>query len=233
MRKLKAGFLFAATVLTLTACGSTTEKKASTTETSTANKKENETAEGTGKETQGTEQESTMDSRILIAYFSRAGENYKVGYIEKGNTRIIAEMIAEETGGELFEIRPAEPYPEDYDETTEIAQKELREGSRPELAENLEDIGTHDVIYLGFPNWWGDMPMAVYTFLESHDFSGKTIIPFVTHEGSGLSGTESSIADTCSGAEVLEGLAVQGSVAQNSQEEAREAVTGWLGKLGR
>ena len=93
---------------------------------------------------------------------------------------------------------------------------------------NMED---YDVIFLGYPIWWSDMPMAVYTFLESSDFSGKTIIPFCTHEGSGLSSTDSSIAEICTGADVLDGLEMRGSVAQNSQDEALTAVTDWLDKI--
>ena len=169
---------------------------------------------------------------ILIAYFSRAGENYKVGVIEKGNTQLIAEMIAEQTGGDLFHIETVNPYPEDYRECTNVAQQELREQARPELSAAVDHFEDYDVVFLGYPNWWGDMPMAVYTFMERYDFSGKTIVPFATHEGSGLSSTESSIASTCSGAKVLDGLAVRGSVAQNSQEEAKETVVNWLRDAG-
>lgn len=179
-----------------------------------------------------TPEEGVKGSNILVAFFSRAGENYNVGVIEKGNTHIIAEMIAEQTGGDLFQIQTVTPYPEDYQECTDVAQQELRDNARPELAATVENFEDYDTIFLGYPNWWGDMPMAVYTFMESYDFSGKTIVPFATHEGSGLSSTESSIATVCSGAEVLDGLAVRGSVAQNSQSEASEAVVNWLRDTG-
>lgn len=171
-------------------------------------------------------------SRILVTYFSRIGENYSVGYIEKGNTHIIADMIAEQTGGDTFEIRTVAPYPDDYDECTDIAQQERNGNARPELAESLDNLDDYDVIFMGYPIWWGDMPMAIYTFLESYDFSGKTIVPFCTHEGSGLSSTEESIAAACPDAEILDGLSIRGSVAQNSQEEAAEAVTEWLRQAG-
>lgn len=174
-----------------------------------------------------------MDSmKILVAYFSRTGENYSVGYIEKGNTHIVADIIAEQTGGDIFEIRTVTSYPDDYDECTKVAKQEQDENARPELVATVENMDDYDVIFLGFPNWWGDMPMAVYTFLESYDFSGKTIVPFCTHEGSGLSSTENSIADTCPDVEVLEGLAIRGSVAQNSQDEAKKTVLGWLSDAG-
>lgn len=172
------------------------------------------------------------ETRILVAYFSRTGENYDVGYIEKGNTAIIADMIAKQTGGDTFEIITVTPYPEDYDECTDIAQQELNENARPELALNLDNLEDYDVIFLGYPIWWGDMPMAVYTFLESYDFSGKTIVPFCTHAGSGLASTAGNIAAACPDTEILDGLSIRGSVAQNSQEEAAEAVSDWLQQTG-
>lgn len=177
-------------------------------------------------------EEKTSPGKVLVAYFSRNGENYSVGYIEKGNTQIVAEMIADEINGELFQIQTKEPYPDSYDETTDIAQQELRNNDRPELAEKLESIDEYDTIYLGYPNWWGDMPMAVYTFLESYDFSNKTIVPFCTHGGSGLSSTESSIKETCPNATVLDGFSILGSTAQNSQDETKSEVENWLKDLG-
>lgn len=168
--------------------------------------------------------------KTLIAYFSRAGENYSVGVVEKGNTEIVAEMIAAETGAELFKIQPVNAYPEKYDECTQVAQQEKNDHARPELAETVEHFEDYDVIYLGYPIWWGDMPMAVYTFLESYDFSGKTVIPFCTHGGSGLSGTVSSIRELCEGAEVLDGLAMTGATAQNQPEEAEKQVKAFLSR---
>ena len=132
------------------------------------------------------------DNHILIAYFSHTGENYNVGVIEKGNTHIVADMIAEETGGDLFEIATVNPYPDTYEECTEVAMQEQRENARPELTAQVENMEQYDTVYLGYPIWWGELPMAVYTFLESYDFSGKTIVPFCTHEGSGLAGTVGS-----------------------------------------
>lgn len=181
---------------------------------------------------QQTEDSDGIGTTILVAYFSRTGENYNVGYIEKGNTHIVADMIEEQVGADMFEISTVTPYPDDYDECTESARQEQSENARPELNASVENMQDYDIIFLGYPNWWGDMPMAVYTFLESYDFSGKTIVPFCTHEGSGLSSTERSIASTCSGAEVLDGLAIRGSVAQNSQDQAQEAVIDWLKEAG-
>lgn len=174
----------------------------------------------------------TQRSNILIAYFSRTGENYGVGYIEKGNTRIVADVIAEQTGGDLFEIRTATAYPDDYNEATEVAKKEREEKARPELVDGIEDISSYDVVFIGYPIWWSDMPMAVYSFLESYDLSNKTIIPFCTHAGSGLSSTQSSISSLFPEAAVLDGLAISGSTAQNNLEETENTVAEWLQKNG-
>lgn len=170
----------------------------------------------------------TDSGRVLIAYFSRASENYGVGVIEKGNTEIVAEMIAEQTGGDIFHIETVTPYPEDYDECTTVARREQDENARPELASSVENMDDYDTIYLGYPIWWGDMPMAVYTFLESHDWSGKTIIPFSTHAGSGLSGTEARIVSACPGAKLRSGFTIAGQTAQNDREATRQAVLEWL-----
>ena len=167
-------------------------------------------------------------SRVLIAYFSRAGENYGVGVIEKGNTEIVAEMIAEQTGGDLFHIETVTPYPEDYDACTAVARREQDENARPALAATVENIDDYDTVYLGYPIWYGDMPMAVYTFLESLDWSGKIIIPFSTHAGSGLSGTQAHIASACPGAELGSGFTIPGQTAQNNRETTRRAVLEWL-----
>lgn len=153
------------------------------------------------------------------------------GILKKGNTHIIADMIAEQVDADLFEISTVVPYPDEYEACTETAKQEQEEDARPELSATVENMEDYDVVFLGYPIWWSDMPMAVYTFLESYDFSGKTIIPFCTHEGSGLSSTDSSIAEICTGADVLDGLEMRGSVAQNSQDEALTAVTDWLDKI--
>lgn len=169
--------------------------------------------------------------KILIAFFSRADENYGVGVVEKGNTQVLAEMIHAELGGDLFHIRPAEKYPFGYDECVELARQELRQKARPALAENLSSIDRYKYIFLGFPNWWSDMPMPVYTFLEQFTYENKTIIPFCTHEGSGMSGIEQKIRNTCKGASFCRGLAMKGTVAQNSGDRALAEVRQWLSSL--
>lgn len=172
--------------------------------------------------------ETEQHDNVLIAYFSRAGENYNVGVVERGNTELLAEIVAEETGGELFRIETVFEYPSDYDEMLTVATQERNENVRPELKTKISNFDEYDVIFVGYPIWWGDMPMAMYNFFESYDFSNKTVIPFNTHEGSGQSGTVSTIRELCPDANVMNGFAVRGSVAQNQSENARTIVQNWL-----
>jgi flavodoxin len=137
-------------------------------------------------------------------------------------------MIQEKTGGSLFRIEAVNAYPADYTETTEVAQQELRANARPKLTDHLESMASYDVIFLGYPNWWGTMPMPVFTFLEEYDLSGKTIVPFCTHEGSGLGRSVTDIKKLCPQSTILEGLAVRGGDVRNSVNE----VSGWLRKIG-
>lgn len=160
--------------------------------------------------------ETNKQSGILIAYFSHTG-----------NTEVIAGMIAEYTGGELFQVETTTVYPDEYNDLIEQAHQEQNDDARPELASSVEDMDAYDTIFIGYPNWWGTMPMTMFTFLESYDFSGKTVVPFCTHEGSALGSSERDISELILDAGLLEGLAVRGQTAQNRQDEAREAVTDW------
>lgn len=163
-----------------------------------------------------------MSGKSLIAYYSRKGANYVSGNIINltvGNTEVAATMIQKITGSDMFHIEEVKPYPKDYTETTEVAKKELRENARPELTSEVSDMDSYDVIYLGYPNWWGTFPMPVFTFLESYDFSGKTIIPFCTHEGSGMGRSESDIKKLCPDAKVKKGLPIRGGSVQHSGKE--------------
>lgn len=178
------------------------------------------------------EQKNSVDKKILVVYFSRTGEEYNVGNITKGNTEIVAEHIAQKVGADTFEIKPATPYPDEYEPCTEIAKRELESNTRPALAKNIDNLAQYDTIFLGYPIWWGDMPMVVYTFLESGDFGGKTIIPFCTHGGSGLGNTESTIAKTCPKAKVLDGLAIVGKRCQDEPAAVAKDVDAWLKGLG-
>lgn len=177
------------------------------------------------------QEQSTQAERVLVAYFSRAGENYVNGAVRKlaqGNTAVVAQMVAEITGGDLFQIDTVHAYAADYTACTEEAADEKRRAARPELRVLPESLDGYDTVVLGYPNWWGTMPMAVYTFLESFDFAGKTILPFCTHEGSGLSSTERDIARTCPEAQALAGLAIHGADVATAPERVRSALTSWL-----
>ncbi len=165
-------------------------------------------------------------SHILVAYFSLAGEQYEVGVIEKGNTEIVAEMIAESTGADIFKIEAAAEYPATYEELLEVSRQEA--DTPPEIAGTVENMAGYDTVFIGYPIWWGDTPTIIKVFLQSYDFSGKTIIPFCTHGGSGLAGTERMISGLCPDSTIGEGLAVRGSVAQNERDSARESVIEWL-----
>ena len=171
--------------------------------------------------------QTTSGSNVLIAYYSRRGNNYRNGEIvnlKVGNTEVVAGKIQKLTGGDTFYIETVKPYPSDYHETTQIAKRELNENARPEIKGKVTDIKKYNVIYLGYPNWWGTMPTAVMTFLESYDFSGKTIIPFCTNEGSGLGSSVQDIKKACPKAVVKQGLAIRGGNVDNADKQIKE----WL-----
>lgn len=171
--------------------------------------------------------------RVLVAFFSRTGENFEVGYIEKGNTHIIADQIADITHADkIFEIQTVKPYPADYQEMTKIAKEEQATQARPPLTARVEDMASYDIIYLGYPIWYQDLPMPVYTFLESYDFSGKTIIPFCTGMGNTMSGMEEEIPLFAKGAQLRKGLGIQGKFVHNNPDEAKLEVANWLSSLG-
>lgn len=186
-------------------------------------------------QTSGITESNVPESNILVVYFSRTGEQYTVGVIDKGNTAIVAEMIAEETGADMFEIMPADDhYPMTYDELTEVALTEQSENARPEYAGEVPDLAQYDTIFIGAPVWWSDWPMIMYTFFESNSdaLAGKKLIPFSTHEGSGLSGFDKKLAAVCPDSTILDGLAVRGNDCQNKQEDVRYSVKEWISGLG-
>lgn len=162
--------------------------------------------------------ESDLEAgNVLIVYFSQTG-----------NTETVANIIHDNVGGDIVKLETTEAYPSDYDELVDYAQQEQQEDARPELSTVIENIEQYDTIFLGYPNWWGDMPMAIYTFLDTYDLSGKTIAPFITHGGSGLSGTPENIQEEELNASVTEGLAIDGDEASDSSEDVVE----WLNSLG-
>ncbi len=173
------------------------------------------------------------ETNILVLYFSRTGEQYDVGVIEKGNTAIVAESIGEATGADLYEILPADDhYPMTYKELTDVALQEQRDRARPAYAGELPDMSGYDTIFIGAPVWWGDWPMILYTVFESTPLEGKTLIPFSTHAGSGLSGFDRSLAKAYPDCTIAKGLAVAGTDAQNNPDKVQSSVAGWLSELG-
>ncbi len=200
---------------------------------------EKEPAPNESEHTESTEGEGgnseSEDAKILVVYFSRTGEQYTVGVIDKGNTAIVAEIIAEKTGADLFEVLPEDDhYPMTYAELTDVAKKEQNDNARPAYAGTVPDFSQYDVIFIGSPVWWGDWPMIMYTFFENNAeaLSGKTLVPFSTHEGSGLSGFDKKLSSAVPGSKVLKGLAVRGNDCQNKQNSVKETVGDWISELG-
>ena len=170
-------------------------------------------------------------SKSLVVYFSRADENYGVGTITEGNTAILAKMIASKTGANIFEIVSEKAYPKNYRECTNVAKDEQRKNARPAYKGDIDTSG-YDTIYIGYPIWWGDLPMVCYTFLEKHDLSGETLVPFCTHEGSGLSGTDGNIKRLYKNITMKTALVMRGATAQNQRKDAEKQIDDWLRKIG-
>ena len=169
--------------------------------------------------------------KTLIAFYSRADENYFGGamrYVKVGNTEIVSGIIKDLIDADIFKIEMAEPYSPVYMTCIDQAKQDLRQKARPELKAYPESIDEYDTIILGYPNYWGTMPMAVATFLERYDFTGKTILPLCTNEGSGMGGSERDVRRSAPGAEVKKGLSILGSAAAESTEQVRR----WLSANG-
>lgn len=158
----------------------------------------------------------------LIIYYSRTGENYGVGFIEKGNTEIVAEFIQTAVGGDLFQVETVKPYSASYQTCTEEAAKELRENARPELVEYLDSIDDYDNIFVCGPCWWGTFPCAIFSQLERLDFAGKKVMAVMTHEGSGLGDCEQDLKRLCAGAVFGKGFAVRGREAAKSESKVAQ-----------
>ena len=219
-----------------------TEEPVAGEEQSAEESTETETEQSTEGTAEAESSEAAAQSSLLVAYFSYAENAALPDDVDAsasasiqpwngaltGNTGVVADMIAQATGADLFSIRTVEQYPDTYDATLDQGQQEQSDGARPELATHLENLDSYDTIFLGFPNWWGDMPMAVYSFLDEVDLSGKTVIPFITSGGSGFSNTISTIQQMEPQATVQEGLSIGASSATGAQQQ----VESWLSELG-
>ena len=235
MKPLYALLLSAALACFLTACtasgggtassdaGGASEQPSSSAAAESSEEASSETAsEPESSETSALESEETAEiadpetGGTLIAYFSWSG-----------NTEQMAELIQAETGGDLFEIEPAAPYTDDYDALLDIAQQEQDDNARPEFASAVENWDSYDVVFVGYPDWWSDAPMIVYSFLESYDWEGKTLVPFCTSGGSGFGRSLDKRPDSAPGAAILEGLHISGSRVDSAAEE----VAAWIDGL--
>ena len=173
--------------------------------------------------------ETNGSGKNLVAYFSRIENYYRNGKVDNitiGKTEVVAKKIQALTGSDIFHVDTVHKYPEGYDDTTDVAKKEKNEDARPTLTAKVENMDQYEVIYVGSPNWWNTMPMAVFTFLESYNFSGKTIIPFITHEGSGLGSIVRDIQRLCPEAKVLSGLAISAGNVNSSDSQLKSWLKG-------
>ena len=176
-------------------------------------------------------QSATDLGKSVVAFFSRAGENYDVGVIDEGNTSIVAHSIAGKVVSDVFEIVPVEEYPFGYDDCYARAKSEQNSNARPAISDTFDSFDDYDTVYLGYPIWHSDLPMIMLTFIESKDWTGKKVMPFCTHGDSGLCGTDQHIKSLCKGADVKEGLAIKGSDAQAFGMDVDKAINTWLAKV--
>ena len=230
MKRIIAMLTVIALIFAFAGCSANTKNESSSKESAT--KTETASAKESSAESKTSNSTATSNGKSsVVVYFSRTGEQYGVGVIEKGNTAIVADAIVEQTGADSFEILPKnDNYPTTYNELTDVAKEEQNQNARPEIKDTLQNFEQYDTIYLGYPIWWGDLPMICYTFLESYDFSGKTIIPFCTHAGSGNAGTQSKIQSAAPNATVKDVLAIAGTDTQNNPDSVKTAVSEWLNK---
>ncbi len=176
-------------------------------------------------------EEGTAKGKMLVIYFSRADENWQVGYVERGNTAIMVDYIKELADVDVFEIVPVVAYPADYNECTEYVTEEINENRRPAYKNDITNLANYETIFIGGPIWWGRPPMLFRTFFEKHpELDGKTIIPFGTHGGSGVGSYATLIKDYYPNATVLESLGISGSSIRNAS--SKTTVENWLKKLG-
>ena len=237
-RRILAAFLICMTLSMLAACaGSKEEKTSSGPSTSVDEQNQEEKSEVVPDEEKSADQ-AHADNKSIVVYFSRVGNTDFPDGVDasssasiqiddgatKGNAQMIAEWIAEEAGCDTQEILVKDSYPVDYDETVDQARDEQSEGTKPALKTEIGNMGGYDTVYLVFPNWWGDLPMPVYSFFDACDLSGKKINVFITHEGSGFSGTIDTIKELEPEAEVTEGIAVRGGSVDEEEENIRQWV---------
>lgn len=219
MKKIVSAFMVFAMLFSFAACSNNTDSgdssvsQQSSSESLTSSEESNNQSDSQISSDEQTDESSETGSKSLVVYFSWSG-----------NTENVAKSIQNQTDSDIFEIIPETPYSNDYDTVVDLAQEEQRTGARPAISDNIENIEQYDVIYVGFPNWWGDMPMILYTFFDTYDLSGKTIAPFCTSGGSGLSDTVNEIKSLEPNASVTTGLHIGSDASSNPDNE----VSNWL-----
>lgn len=247
MKKTMSLLLALVMTFSLAACGSQPAETPDTSDTPPAESSSQQPEEQTpSAEQTPTEDQETADTtesgKSLVVYFSMPEttapdnmtqeEDNSVVVIDGevlGNTQYVAYVIQENTGADIFRIEPETPYPTDHDTLVDLAAEEQDNNARPAIKDSIEDLEQYDTIFIGYPNWWGDMPMILYSFFDQYDFSGKTIVPFNTHGGSGFSNTISTIAELEPSAEINEdGF----TVSRNNVQEAEQDIISWLNDLG-
>ena len=247
MKRSTAILLALVMILSLAACGSEgSEGNAGESQSSVLTQDPTNSPTGNGTqastETPTAGNDTEQSNNILVAYFSRVGNTVWEDGVDAvtsaslnvvngefaGNSQLLAQMAQTVTGGDLFLIQTVDTYPSDYRETTDAAAVEQRNNARPALASHVGNMDQYDIIVLIYPNWWGTLPQALYTFLEEYDFSGKTILPLCTHEGSRMGSSERAIAGLCPDATLLDGLSVRGVSAASAQSD----VETWIGNSG-
>ena len=222
MKKLLSFLLSMTFVFSLAACsGEPTSSEDGSPESSVSSSEPSSEVPTASEETSNSEasEEPTEPGEeaggTLVAYFSWSG-----------NTEQMAQIISEQTGGDLFEIEPATPYTDDYNTLLDVAQQEQADDARPELASRVENWDSYDVVFVGYPDWWSDAPMLIYSFLEAYDWEGKTLVPFCTSGGSGFGRSLDKLPDSAPGASILEGLHVSGSRVSGASEEIASWIDG-------
>ena len=219
MKKIFTIIIACFMVISLAACGNDTQ-----TQVSSLTPQENELSSQTEPE----DSESASSSEQTSAPVATGANKLVVYFSWSGNTETVANEIATQTGADIFEIIPQTPYSDDYDTVVDLAQQEQSDNARPEIADTIDNIEDYDVIYVGFPNWWGDMPMILYSFFDSYDLSGKTIAPFCTSGGSGLSNTVVEMGTLEPDATITEGLHIR----DNAVSDGVNDVSEWLDSIG-
>ncbi len=231
MKKIISLFMALAMVLSLAACQANESPSESTLEQSKPTS-ESAPEESSSQTNESTPAVSNTNGKNLVVYFSMPDNvddsTVVIDGETLGNTQYMAYVIQETVGADIFRIEPETPYPTDHDELVDLAKEEQNNSARPKIKDTIENFDTYENIFVGYPNWWGDMPMILYSFFDEYDFSGKTIIPFNTHGGSGFSDTISTIKELEPNAEVLDGK----SISRNDIQDAEQEIVDWVNSLG-